>query len=98
MYVLDNLFAQPLYGWLEFNFPSQHKYGYIRDEHNLYPSPLWSTSWSGALHFVHFFAKSVSFFRNTLPSVFLQYQNYIIYSSLSLNYMYYYYLEFYLLS
>ena len=26
------LFLPPLVGWLEFNVPFQHKYGYIRDE------------------------------------------------------------------
>ena len=36
--------------------------------HNLSPSPLWSTSWSGASSYcVHFFTQSVSFFRNTCP-------------------------------
>ena len=37
--------------------------------HNLSPSPLWSTSWSGALHliFIHFFTQSVSSFRSTCP-------------------------------
>ena len=37
--------------------------------HNLSPSPLWSTSWSGALHLIfHTFLHPVSvFFRNTCP-------------------------------
>ena len=38
--------------------------------HNLCPSPLWSTSWSGApptSHSMHFFTQSVSSFRNTCP-------------------------------
>ena len=32
--------------------------------HNLFPCPLWSTSWSGALHL---FTQSVSSFRSTCP-------------------------------
>jgi len=37
--------------------------------HNLSPSPLWSTSWSGAStsYSIHFFTQSVSSFRNTCP-------------------------------
>ena len=37
--------------------------------HNLRPCPLWSTSWSGALHLysIHFFTQSVSSFRSTCP-------------------------------
>ena len=37
--------------------------------HNLCPCPLWSTSWSGALHSysIHFFTQSVSSFRSTCP-------------------------------
>ena len=36
--------------------------------HNFFPRPLWSTSWSGALHLiVHTFLHSVSIFRSTCP-------------------------------
>ena len=39
--------------------------------HNLSSCPLWSTSWSGALHLIpysiHFFTQSVYSFRNTCP-------------------------------
>jgi len=37
--------------------------------HNVCPSPLWFTSWSGALHLIlyTFFTQSVSCFRNTWP-------------------------------
>jgi len=36
--------------------------------HNLSLCPLWSTSWSGALHLIfHFFTQSVPSFRNTCP-------------------------------
>ena len=35
--------------------------------HNLSPSPLWSTRWSGTLHFIHFFIQSLSSFCNTCP-------------------------------
>ena len=35
--------------------------------HNLCPSPLWSTSWPRAIHFIHFCTQSVSSFRNTCP-------------------------------
>jgi len=39
--------------------------------HNVCPSPLWSTSWSGALHFIaysiHFFTKTLSSFCHTCP-------------------------------
>jgi len=37
--------------------------------HNLCPCPLWSTSWSGALHLIfhRFFTQSLSSFRNTCP-------------------------------
>jgi len=39
--------------------------------HNLSPSPLWSISWPGNLHFIysiHFFTQSLSFFCNTCPN------------------------------
>jgi len=42
--------------------------------HNLSLSPLWSTSWSGTLHFIlhtflHFFTQSLSSFRNTCHTI-----------------------------
>jgi len=37
--------------------------------HNLFPHPLWSTSWSGpsTSYSIHFFTRSVSSFRSTCP-------------------------------
>jgi len=35
--------------------------------YNLSPSPLWSSSWSWTLNFIHFFTQSSSSFRSTCP-------------------------------
>ena len=35
--------------------------------HNLFPCPFSTTSWSGALHLIHFFTQSVYSFRTTCP-------------------------------
>ena len=45
--------------------------------HNLSPSPLWSTSWSGASYSIHFFIQSMSSFCNTCP----HHRNLFCYSS-----------------
>jgi len=38
-------YSQPVVGWLEFNVPFQHKYGYIRDEVSQWRTPLQDCVW-----------------------------------------------------
>jgi len=37
---MDSTTAMTLVGWLEFNVPFQHKYGYIRDEAMVRNTPI----------------------------------------------------------